>query len=469
MPNASMHSLKTPTRSSGRIFDICAIVPILAIAYSIMLSPLLAVIFPSPVLGTSVAARLQSLMTPRPENKIFWPALIAISVALVIRHHSRLVRLSWPPHIISLLAYLAFCGASVLWAFRPELSFTRFLLQVMMIISIIPPAMLAARTADIMRGVFLCFAVASITNVLFVINQRPMFYDNGDILGYPGYFSFKGLLGECAAITFLLSLHEMLYPGVRRVAGIIVAVVAVSLIFPSYSKGSLAIAIIAPCLAAITLIVGKKMRLSPAIVLSPIPLCYQVLSHIPGVNLLSRISWHMYGNYTFSGRTVIWDFVNYELGRRPLLGWGFGSFWQVGPDGPSIVEAPGWIKAMPSGHSGYWDVMLELGYIGYPFLIIFIMATLHAIRRVADRDPHRAWLLLSLALFVIITNMIESVWMRGGDMQWLLFLIVVAEIGRYWGPLAPDYRSQRRPVLWAPIIPPRRPGAGLKHFSKLNH
>jgi exopolysaccharide production protein ExoQ len=67
-----------------------------------------------------------------------------------------------------------------------------------------------------------------------------------------------------------------------------------------------------------------------------------------------------------------------------------------------------------SGHSGYWDTVLELGDIGYPFLIIFIMSTLHALRRVADRDPTRAWLLLSLALYVIITNMIESVWARRG-------------------------------------------------------
>jgi exopolysaccharide production protein ExoQ len=441
MLKASMHSFKSPATSSGRKFDTCAIVPILAVAYVIIVSDLLGVVFPQPFFGTSVVARLQSMMSPRPDNKIFWPALVAISVVLAARKHSRFVKLTWPPHVKWLLAYLAFCGASVLWAFKPELSFTRFVLQVMMIISVVLSAMLADRTADIMRGVFLCFAFASILNVFFVLNQPPMLQENGDILGYPGFFSFKGLLGECAAITFLLSLHEILYPGLRRVLGLIVAVIAVSLVFSSHSKGSLAVAIIAPCLAGITLIVGRKMRVSPAIALLPIPLLYEVLSYIPSVNLVERISWHLYGNYTLSGRTVIWDFVRYELGRRPLLGWGFQSFWQVGPDGPSIAEAPGWIKQMPSGHSGYWDVMLELGYIGYPFLIIFIMATLHALRRVADRDPTRAWLLLSLALFVIITNMIESVWMRGQDMQWLLFLIVVAEIGRYWSPSPPVVRS----------------------------
>jgi O-antigen ligase len=400
-------------------------------------------------------ANLQSLMTPRPDNKIFWPALVAISAVLIVRNRSRLV---WPPHLICFLAYLAFCGASVLWAFKPELSFTRFMLEVIIIISIVLPIMLADRSSDIMRGVFLCFAFASILNIFFVLNQRPMYYDDGTIIGYPGYFSFKGILGECAAITFLLSLNEIRYPGVRRVVGIIVGVVAISLIFPSHSKGALGVAIIAPFLAGIALITRKKTRVSFAIVLSPIALFVIVLLYIPSVDIISRISWYVYGNYTLSGRTVIWDFVRYALGHRPLLGWGFNSFWQVGPDGLNIVEGPGWLKLMPSGHNGYLDAMLDLGYVGLPFLVVFVMATLHALGRVADRDSARAWHLLSLALFVVITNMIESDWMRGQDLPWLTFLIIVGEICRYWVPFPPSSHSQHQRVLQGPVIPGRRPG-----------
>jgi hypothetical protein len=211
-------------------------------------------------------------MQPRPENKIFWPAMVAIAVVLVARNHSRFVKLAWPPHIKWLLAFLAYCGASVLWAFKPEFALTRFVLEVMIILSIVLPAMMADRTQDIMRGVFLCFAFAAFINVFFVLNQRPAYYDDGAIIGYPGYFSFKGVLGECAAITFLLSLREMLYPGFRRVVGIIAAVIAISLIFASHSKGSLGFAIIAPCVAGITLIVGRKTRVSPAVALLPIVL-----------------------------------------------------------------------------------------------------------------------------------------------------------------------------------------------------
>jgi O-antigen ligase len=321
--------------------------------------------------------------------------------------------------------------------------------QVLIVTSIILPTVLANRTADMMHGVFLCFALASIINVFIILGgQTPIITYNGENIGYPGYFSFKGVLGECAAIAFLLSLHEMRYPGFRRTLAIIVVVIATWLMFVSKSKGSLGMAIIAPLLAQLTLVAGKKMRISPAIVLLPIPVFYFILSRIVG-NIIYRISWYIYGNYDLSGRAVIWDFVNYEIARKPLLGWGFESFW-IGLDAPSVAEAPGWVKAMPSAHNGYLDVQLDMGYVGLALLVIFIFATLHAAGRVVERDPARAWLVLSLALFIILTNTLESVWMRGFDLLWLMFVIPAAEIARYWQPFPPGVSEPtRRPTVTA--------------------
>jgi exopolysaccharide production protein ExoQ len=430
------HSLELgQARASTPLIDKCVIVPILVCAYVAIVSPLL-MFAPSPKYLS-----LAVLMAPHPENKIFWPALAAISLVLAVPNSSRLARLTLPPNIICLLAYLALAGASVLWAFKPEFSFARFMLQVMIVTSIVLPAMLAGRTVDMMYGVFLCFAFALILNVFFVLGQDPAIYNN-ETIGYRGYFPDKNDLGQCVAIAFLLSLHEILYPGLRRALGIIIIVIAAWLIFLSMSKTSLAMGLIAPLLAGFTLIASKKMRISPAIVLLPIPICYEVLSRVPGLNIINRLSWYLFKNYTLSDRIFIWDFANHEIGRRPLLGWGYQSFWLVGPDAPSVVDAPGWIKVMPHAHNGYLDTQLEMGYVGLALLIIFIIATVHAIGRVADRDFARAWLLLSLTLLVILTNTLESTWMRGMNMTWVIFAIVAAEIARYWQPFRPDARLQ---------------------------
>jgi exopolysaccharide production protein ExoQ len=331
-----------------------------------------------------------------------------------------------------------------LWAFKPESSFVRFAQQAMILTSIVVPAMLTARTVDIMRGLFLCFAFGSILNVFFVLSNSDSVVEM--YKGYPGYFLGKNYLGEFSAMAFLLSLHEMLYPGLRRVLGTIFVVIATSLLFLSNSKTAFALAFLVPFLAGLTLIIRKKMRISSAIVLLSIPLCYAVLSRVSGFNLY-RLSYILYGDSTLSGRTIIWDFASWEIDRRPFLGWGYQSFWLVGPDAPSIVDAPGWVKVMPNAHNGYYDTMLEMGYVGLALLITFITATLHAIGRMADRDTARAWLVLSLALYVIMYNFLESQWMRGFEFLWVVFAIVAAETGRYWS----GFRLRSRVSAQAPL------------------
>jgi len=269
------------------MLDKYAIVPIAACVFALIVSPLL--IFYTPSDSEAVLNAVA-----RPENRIFWPAIFGISVALAVQHPSRLAKLIWPPNIISLLAYLAFAGASVLWAFSPVNSFVRFVQQVMIGISIVLPAMLAARTADIMRGLFLCFAFALILNLLFVLDGSATIVSYGSRglvdIGYQGYFGGKNYLGECAAVALLLSLHEILYRGWRRVLGIIVIVVAILLVFLSDSKTALGLAIICPVLAGLTLIIRKVTRISPAIILLCLPLCYIVLSHVSNFNIY-RISY----------------------------------------------------------------------------------------------------------------------------------------------------------------------------------
>jgi exopolysaccharide production protein ExoQ len=205
------------------------------------------------------------------------------------------------------------------------------------------------------------------------------------------------------------------------------------LISVSHSKTSFGLIFLTPLLAAPLVLIAKRTRTSPAIILLPLILLSFALSTV-ATNIFNHMSWMLYSNYTFSGRTFIWDFVRHEIERRPLLGWGYQSFWQAGPSGPSIVAGWAWIRGLPHGHNGYLDTMLELGYVGFAFLLIFIFATLHAAGRLIASDPFRGWLVLSLILYEIITNFFESTWLRGGHPLWVVFLILVAEIGRYWHP-----------------------------------
>ena len=435
--NVSRTALSGPAPRA--IIDKFAILPITTFFFALVVFPLLISFSP----GDIHAAE------GRPETRIFWPAMAAISTFLAVQTRSRL---TLPPHIICLLAYLAFAGASVLWAFSPEYSFIRYLQQLMIVAAIVPPIMLASRTLDILRGVYLCFLFALLLNMLFVWQGSATMASNGQGLvniGYQGYFLQKNALGECAAAAYLLALRELFQRGWgRRALAAMVVVIAVLLVFLSQSKTSFGLALVCPMIAWLTLLLRKATRASPAIILSAIPLCFLVLSMVSKSDLMGRISYLLFHDSTLTGRTIIWDFAKGEVANRPLLGWGYQSFWLV-PDSPS-AGAPGWVKMMPNAHNGYYDTMLETGYVGLALLLVFVVATLHAVGRVADRDPARARFLLSFALFFILYNFFESMWMRGYLFLWVMFVIVVAEIGRYWRPLA----------LGRALVKPRRQDPG---------
>jgi exopolysaccharide production protein ExoQ len=423
--SASHAALSGPTPK--RTIDKFTILPISACVFALIAYPLLLVLSDPQTLHHATQAA-----EARPEPRFFWPAMAVISVLLSTQNSSRL---TLPPHIICLLAYLVFAGASVLWAFSPEHSFVRYLQQVMIVTSIVLPMLLAARTVDMMRALFLFFALALILNLYFIFGGAVSIarYTSGLVnIGYEGYFDGKNYLGECATLAFLLSLHEILHRGWRRVLGVIFAAISVLLVFLSQSKTAFGLALISPLFAASTLALRKVTRISPAIILLSVPFCFVLLSHVSNFNF-ERISYILYGDSSLTGRTVIWDFANSEIARKPVFGWGYQSFWLV-PNSPVYTDAPGWVKGMPNAHNGYYDTMLETGYVGLAFLLVFIIATLHAVGRVADRDPRRALLVLSLALFIILYNFFESLWMRGFEFLWVVFVIVAAEIGRYWTP-----------------------------------
>ena len=406
MSKVSKHSFELGRlRCRTLMIDKWSILPILAFVYATIVMPLT---FASPTANTP-----QSIIESHLENRIFWPAMAASSVVLVVRNHSRIGKLILPPHIICLLVYLAFAGASALWALNQELSFIRFTQQVMILAPVILPTMLAARTADVMGGVFLCFGFGLILNVLLGGHAGT---------GYGGYFLDKNAYGQFAAIAFLLALHQVLYRGLRRALGMIVVVIAGIVLYLTNSKTSIGLGFLAPFLAGFTLMTRKMMRISPAIVV------FIIITLL--VFFRDQVGWHVFNDLTFSNRIFIWDFATYEIGRRPLLGWGFQSFWLIGANSPAIVEASAWVKDMPNAHNGYLDTALEMGLVGLALLVIFIMTTLQAIGRVADRDPARAWLMLSLAIFIIFHNLLETSWMR--DFAWMMFALVAAEIGRCW-------------------------------------
>lgn len=436
MQSASRRPVQTGrSRGSGLVaLDKYSIIPTVACLYALIVYPM--------ILSVCDMRDLECLSDTPPISRVFWPILFMATLILVVPNRARL-RL--PTHFACLLAYLAFAGLSVTWAFRPELSFIRYAQQIMIVASIVLPVLVADRRVDMMRVLFACFAVAVIINCFYVMGP-PQTFDKNATPGHTGYFLGKNYLGLFAAVALLLSVHEVLYRGRRRVLGVIVGALAMALLFASNSKTAFGFALVAPVLATVAVVARKKMRLSPAMMSLGIVLGYLAIATLLGITVY-RISYMVYGDSSFTGRRIIWEFAQYEIGRRPWWGWGYQSFWLVGPDAPSVLDAPGWVKFMPNAHSGYLDTILETGYAGFVLLLAFLFATLHAAGRLVDRDARQGWLVLSLAFFILFSNGLESQWMRAFEFLWVVFLFLVAELAGARQPLpaggAMQHRSMR--------------------------
>jgi O-antigen ligase len=359
--------------------------------------------------------------TERVENILFWPVAAGLSLTLVFQNWARIDgRFLRSLPIMSLIAYLVLAAASVTWAYSPDFAFSRLVVQVLAFIVVVVPYALPIRTKYTIPGVHLCYAIALAVSAVYVLTTPS------SPIGHPGYFTHKQELGQLCGVAIVLSGHELLHGGWRRLVALIAIGLGFWLVLESGSKSALAFGLIAMACSGLILLLCKKTRLTPAYIVAAVVLASMFVS-----NPIERIGYKLYGDATLTGRTLIWDFTNYQISRKAWFGWGFHSYYFV-PNSPQN-EAPGYIREMPSSHSGFLELKLETGRIGYWIFLIFFYSSLHLLERVRRNDPICAWGFLSVELFAGLDNLLDSNWLTLTHF-WLLYVIVVAESIRYSWP-----------------------------------
>jgi exopolysaccharide production protein ExoQ len=404
MPKFINRAQSSTFSGMGLSGGLLAIMPLSAIAYILLVLPFI------PEDGNA-----------RSENRLFWPVAAALTLAFILQNRARIDYGFWRSlPILSLIAYLLFAAASVSWAYSPEDAFVRLAVQVLATVVIVAPYALPIRTDYTIQLLHVCLAVALAISAVYVMVTPS------SPIGHAGYFLHKQQLGQLCASAIILSSHEVLFGGWRRLLGIIAACVGVWLIVESQSKTALAFSFVAMAFSWLILFLCKKLRTTPAYIVAAIVVASMFIS-----NPIERIAYRLYGDSTITGRTEIWAFIGSEISQKPWLGWGFHSYYFV--PNPPIQKAGGYVAQMPSSHSGYLELKLETGMVGYWIFLISIYATLHGLERVRRTDPARAWVFLSSVIFALLINLTDSSWFVFNTI-WIIYLIVVAETVRYSWP-----------------------------------
>jgi len=381
--------------------SLLAFIPVFAIFYTLVVLPL-----------------MPHEQDGRTENILFWPVVAALTLTLVLQNRARIdYRFFRSLPILSLIVYLTFSAASVTWAYSPDYAFSRLVVQILVFIVVVVPYALPIRTKHTLPGIHLCYLFALAVSAIYVLTTPS------SAIGHPGYFTHKQELGQLCGVGIILSSHELLHRGWRRLVAPIGIGLGFWLVFESQSKSALALALVAIACSGLILLLCAKTRLTPAYIVAGVVVASLFVS-----NPIERIGYRLYGDSTLTGRTPIWGFISYQISQKPWFGWGFHSYYWV-PNSPQNA-APGYIRDMPSSHSGYYELKLETGRIGYWIFLVVIYSALHLVELVRRKDPVRASCFLSLQLLAALINLLDSHWLILTHF-WLLYLIVVAESVRY--------------------------------------
>jgi exopolysaccharide production protein ExoQ len=128
-------------------------------------------------------------------------------------------------------------------------------------------------------------------------------------------------------------------------------------------------------------------------------ICYGVLTPLLGGTTMGNISGALGRDNTLTGRTDVWAQLVPVAMQYPLLGRGYGSFWTA--ETKELYHISG-------AHNGYLEVLLELGFTGIFFYIIFFLS---ACRKATNDLTHNIyWGIFSICLIfmALLHNITES-------------------------------------------------------------
>lgn len=347
----------------------------------------------------------------------------------------RLIGAMWP-----LLLLIALFLASSTWALDPPASIRRVIRLVVTLLTIIG---LVTGIGDHRRLHLLmaaaCVAIMALEAAVTAALPVYAMMDDG-LAALHVTKNVAGLVFMYAAMTigFALSLVRARLP--RFVLGIALCVTLALLVLTrSTTSQSLVIltAVLAPIIVTLA---GMRGRLrvallvgAAAVIITPVYLKFAIdMSTAADPLALLR-------GATFSERTDIWNFMLDEIAKRPMLGAGYGSFWQIDPAIQPSLKTDGWIAdaKINEGHDGYLDVLVSNGVVGLALAMVVVFHTFRlafaALGRATRNRAAMPLAVFQLCFLIVfcIHNVTESSLFFNTTTLGTLFLLVMVQL-QWW-------------------------------------
>ncbi|GAA1749389.1 O-antigen ligase family protein [Agromyces humatus] len=371
---------------------------------------------------------------------IGWPGLLAALAALLVLCGASLVTrwraIEWYGILpISILVFVGWCAASVIWSSNPGLSVLRVAyliafgvlgVYVALMRDTIQIVRAFGDTMRVLLGVSIVLEVFS--GILFDVPIRFLGIEGnlaalGPIQGVFGSRNMLGFVALIALITFIVEWRTHIVTRTKAIASL-----ALALIILALSGSPTTWIALGAALLALAALYGLR-RVSPdtrwrwqlALLITA------AAALITGWILRVRIIELLDARAEFDVRLDVWRELSRYLSLNPLQGWGWVGKW---PDAPPYtwIEA-GTGRAHESALNAYLDAYFQVGVIGAVLFAALIGVALVRAWLLASNRRSVVYLWPALMLVAIaVTSAAESFALSEGG--WMLVVICAVKAAR---------------------------------------
>jgi exopolysaccharide production protein ExoQ len=324
-----------------------------------------------------------------------------------------------------LLAYTGLASVSVMWAGDPLLAAKRAV-----VFLVLAFAAYALAQAWSLREVlyFSLFAnAASLGLGILGAIARGDFQPFTADYRYVGFANpnLHGIEAACLVIGAAVGLRVTKE---RRHLMIGLLVFGLGMLLLSKSRTALLALALSAMFAALVAVRSKRVAMiviaAFAVIFTVVVFLPDSVTHAHNAALLGR-SAESESPATLSGRTLLWEDLLNLASDRPLLGYGFDSFWTPA----HIAEVSlrrGWV--ITQSHSGYIEALLNVGWLGASLLVLMLTVGLGvAIRRFRDQRTALTLFAVATMVWYMINMLAEAI--PEAHFSTLLVMLILAHLG----------------------------------------
>ena len=343
-------------------------------------------------------------------------ATLYLAVGIIAFGRTQLRQVARNP---ALLALLILTCLSALWATTPGLSLQRSLAVIGA--SLVGIVLVTRFTMEEqLRLLSWVFRLGAVSSAICIIVAPGLAFADG---AAQGVFNHKNVMGDIMALAIVV---EYFLPAAGMAAKIGKGMwLGAYLVLLILSKSATSLIAVLFALLIIRAYRVLRVRVSvPLALLIPatvLAISFAVVIFVGGESLMRMLG----RSSDLTGRTELWGIVVTMILKRPLLGYGYSSFWGGAAPESSIVESEiGWTPVY--SHSGYLETLLSLGLVGFVLLLIVLATGFRRALRAAENGQaaYDLWPLAFL-IFFVIHNLGECTVLWQNSLEWALCVGVI--------------------------------------------